>query len=52
MQIFHGGIDLQNVNLQLLDPLLYFFPDGLICIHDRLLIDYDLRRVRLGSTNP
>lgn len=51
-QMLYDGQKLQNMNLQLLYPLLYFFPDGLICIHDRLLVNDDLGCVRLGSTNP
>jgi len=49
--VFYDRHALQKVNLQLLYPLLYLFPNGLICIHDRLLIDYDLRCVRLRSAN-
>lgn len=41
----------KGVQLQLLYPLLDFISDRLICTHERLLIDHDLRRICLGSTD-
>lgn len=42
---------LQMMDLQLLYPLLDFFPDGLIRTQNRLLVDYNLSCVGLWSTN-
>lgn len=51
MQMFYDGQSIQNMGLQLLYSLLDLFPDGLIRIHKRLLVDYDLSCVGLWSTN-
>lgn len=46
-----GGHDKENVNSELLDPLLHPLLQCRVCVHEGLFVDDNLGRVRLWSAH-